>query len=412
MSNTPNFTSSNFDSINADFQDNHPHEENSEDFIRRNLNDNDEIDNNNQQPETGINMTNNLVSFINEEPNNENSSENTLKKSQNSFISKKRRKTKTPNKTKEKENKNKKGKNSHQDNSIKEAIKALLLIIKIIIEIFGNITLPDFDSNDFVGGTLQNEILCRSKMYQIFAYKDDYKKILENAEPNKPEDEKKFNYFLTRNFEELFKEYYNNNKNFLIEGKYETIDLFRTFREEIKRRKEKVYELDDEKKKEEKINNFIEASKLIFNNFKGCKGRHRASLKHYDKIKIDRFDNYLKHNLIKKESDEKSLIINLDESKSEDSIESRKDINDSQSKNDEILSGFNSDNNNNYQHERNSLGEYVSFGYPSLRSKTTNYEDNNVPSPINTQNYEISIFKKGWNNGVFNEHEFIEFELV
>ena len=125
-------------------------------------NDNDEIDNNNQQPETGINMTNNLVSFINEEPNNENSSENTLKKSQNSFISKKRRKKKTPNKTKEKENKNKKGKNfSHQDNSIKEAIKALLLIIEIIIEIFGNITLPNFDSNDFVGGTLQNEIVCR-----------------------------------------------------------------------------------------------------------------------------------------------------------------------------------------------------------------------------------------------------------
>ena len=27
-------------------------------------------------------------------------------------------------------------------------------------------------------------------MYQIFASKDDYKKILENAEPNKPEDEK------------------------------------------------------------------------------------------------------------------------------------------------------------------------------------------------------------------------------
>ena len=99
MSNTP-LSSSNFDSINADFQDNHPHEENSEDFIRRNLNDNDEIDNNNPQPETGINMTNNLVSFINEEPNNENSSENTLKKSQNSFISKKRTKTKTPNKTK------------------------------------------------------------------------------------------------------------------------------------------------------------------------------------------------------------------------------------------------------------------------------------------------------------------------
>ena len=72
MSNTPNFTSSNFDSINADFQDNHPHEENSEDFIRRHSEDNDKIYNNNPQAETRINMTNNTVPFINEFPNSEN----------------------------------------------------------------------------------------------------------------------------------------------------------------------------------------------------------------------------------------------------------------------------------------------------------------------------------------------------
>ena len=296
----------------------------------------------------------------------------------------------------------------------------MLLIIKIIIEIFGNITLPDFDCNDFVGGTLQNEILCKSKMYQIFGSNEDYKKILENAEPVKSEDEKKFNYFLTRTFEELFKEYYNNNRNFLIEGKYETIDLFRTFSEEIKRRKEKVYESDDGKKKEEKINNFIEASKLIFNNFKGCKKRLRASLKYYDEINIDRFDNYLKlnnnsdnnekekgeiHGLIKKESNEKSLIVDLHDSKSENLKEPKKDMNEPQSKNDDILSGFNSDNINHY--ESSSLDEPFSFKeYPSsLPNKPTNYEDNNIPSPINTQNYEINIFKKCWNNGFFNDHD-------
>ena len=414
MINDPFNTSPNYDSIDSDFQDNHQSEEYSENFIQQNLND-EEVDINNHQSETGINMSNDLVPIINEAPHNENNSEN-----KKDFISKKRKKTKKSNE--KNENKNKKEKKSHRDNSIKEGIKALLLIIKIIIEIFGNITLPKFDCNEFVGGTLQNKILCESKIYQIFSSNEDYKNILEETEPANPEDKKIFNYFLTRTFNYLFQKYYLNDRVFLIEGKKETITLFRTFSEEKKRRKEKVYELDNEEKKEEKIKNFIDASKLIFNNFEGCKTRKRAKLKHYDKIEIDKFENYLKqnnnidnnkekekeeiHTPTKKESDEKSLKEDLDNSKSEDSKEPIKDVNEPQSKNDEILFEINPGDNNNNNYGSNLLDEPASFNiYSSFINKQTNFDDNNVPSPINTQNYGNNIIEKSWENGFFNDND-------
>ena len=414
MINDPFNTSPNYDSIDSDFQDNHQSEEYSENFIQQNLND-EEVDINNHQSETGINMSNDLVPIINEAPHNENNSEN-----KKDFISKKRKKTKKSNV--KNENKNKKEKYSNRDNSIKEGIKALLLIIKIIIEIFGNITLSKFDCNEFVGGTSQNKILCKSKIYQIFSSNEDYKNILEETEPANPEDKKIFNYFLTRTFNYLFQKYYLNDRVFLIEGKKETITLFRTFSEEKKRRKEKVYELDNEEKKEEKIKNFIDASELIFNNFEGCKTRKRAKLKHYDKIKIDKFENYLKqnnnidnnkekekeeiHNLIKKESDEKSLKEDLDNSKSEDSKEPIKDVNEPQSKNDEILFEINPGDNNNNNYGSNLLDEPASFNiYSSFINKQTNFDDNNVPSPINTQNYGNNIIEKSWENGFFNDND-------
>ena len=95
-------------------------------------------------------------------------------------------------------------------------------------------------------------------MYQIYGHQKKYRQILENDKPGKPMDEKIFNYFMTRNYNYLFRKYYLNDKVFLIEGKYEIIDLFRTFNEEIKRRKESIYKFDDEEKKVEKIKNFID----------------------------------------------------------------------------------------------------------------------------------------------------------
>ena len=373
------------------------------------------FDDNNPQSETNKNKSNELVHFNNETSFNEKDSEKIHKKNKNAIISKKRQKTKTSNIVKE--NKKEKEKNSHKDNSIKEGLKALILIVKIIIETFGNITLPKFDCNDLVGGTLQNEILCRSKMYQIFGHEKKYRQILENAKPVKPMDEKIFNYFMTRNYNYLFRKYYLNDNVFLIEGKYEIIDLFRTFNEEIKRRKESIYKFDDEKKKVEKIKNFIDASKIIFNNFKGCKRRLRGNLKYYDRIKIDKFDNYLKHSnnlnnneekekekindLIKKASDDKSLksiTAGIDIPKSEEFIELRKDIFDILSKNNEMLLRTNSDNIDNI-YENNLLGETVLSNRYSFTNKTTNYyddNDNDMPSPINTKSYVNDIFEKNW----------------
>ena len=418
MINGPFNTSPNYDSIDSDFQDNHQSEEYSENFIQRNLNDDEEVDINNHQSETGINMSNDLVPIINEAPHNENNSEN-----KKDFISKKRKKTKKSNE--KKENKNKKEKDSHRDNSIKEGIKALLLIIKIIIEIFGNITLPKFDCNEFVGGTLQNKILCKSKIYQILCSDEDYREILIKAKPANPENEKKFNYFLTSTYNDLFQKYYNSkDKVFSIEGKEETITLFRTFKEEIKRRKEIVYKSGNEAEKEKKIKNFIDASELIFNNFKGCKKRERAKLKHYDKIKIDKFENYHEqnnnsynnqekekekeeiHGLIKKSNDGKSLMENLDDSKSEELKELKNEINESQSRNDEIFSGINPNSINNIS-ESNLLPETFSFNVNSLfMNKTTNDEDNNMPSPVITQNYRSDIFGKIQDDGFFNNYNF------
>ena len=85
MINGPFNTSPNYDSIDSDFQDNHQSEEYSENFIQRNLNDDEKVDINNHQSETGINMSNDLVPIINEAPHNENNSEN-----KKDFISKKR----------------------------------------------------------------------------------------------------------------------------------------------------------------------------------------------------------------------------------------------------------------------------------------------------------------------------------
>ena len=91
MINGPFNTSPNYDSIDSDFQDNHQSEEYSENFIQRNLNDDEEVDINNHQSETGINMSNDLVPIINEAPHNENNSEN-----KKDFISKKEKRQKNP----------------------------------------------------------------------------------------------------------------------------------------------------------------------------------------------------------------------------------------------------------------------------------------------------------------------------
>jgi len=93
----------------------------------------------------------------------------------------------------------------------------------------GNITFPNLDCNDFIKGLKQNKWRYRSKVYQIIGYIKKYRKILMKAKPANSEDEKIFNYFLINTFEDLFKEYYKNNRKFLIGGEYKTIGGFKIF---------------------------------------------------------------------------------------------------------------------------------------------------------------------------------------
>ena len=215
------------------------------------------------------------------------------KKCKNDFISKKRKNKKKSDGSK----KNKKEKKILSGNSFKEGLKPILLSAKTIIEKKGNIKFPNFDCNYFIGGIKQNKILLKSKMYQIIGYNYEYKQILEKARADNSEDEKILNYFLTSTFEDLFKEYYNNNRDFTIGGKKQTIGLFKIFKEVLEHK---------QKNEEKNIDGFIDASKKIFNNFEGCKEKpNRTLLSYYDKVKIERFDD-----LDNKEETIKRLDIN------------------------------------------------------------------------------------------------------
>ena len=235
----------------------------------------------------------------------------------NTFLEKK---TKNPNTVKPKKGKNNVDKIDEEikksekkvkynsDNSIKEAIKAFLLKMKSMIEINGDFIFNKFDCNDILGGVKQNELVRKAKLYQILGYKEEYRKILEDA---KPEDPEKYNYFLSSNFGFLFDKYFLNVRKFNINRKEEEVLEFKTLKDEIKRRREKVYNIYDEKEREERINNFIYSSYLVFNDFKDCQiGEVKAKkgLIDYIQNRIEKFEKiYSEPNLVQ----EKEKFINL-----------------------------------------------------------------------------------------------------
>ena len=269
MSQEPSKPETNYNSISEDFEDSQ--KKIPKDPMKIELDDNGD---NNPQLNTGINLINKLIPSDNDTPL---KAQINPKKDKNEFISKKRKKKKKSDETKG----NKKENKTNSDNSFKEGMKPVLLSVKTIIEIKGNITLANFDCNYFLGGIKQNKILYRSIMYQIIGYK--YRKILMKAKPANSEDEKIFNYFLINTFEDLFKEYYKNNRKFLIGGEYKTIGLFKIFEEVLNHK---------QKEGEKNIVGFIDASEKIYNNFEGCRERqNKIRLKRFDKVKIQKFDN-------------------------------------------------------------------------------------------------------------------------
>ena len=184
--------------------------------------------------------------------------------------------------------------NFNKDNSIKEAMKAFILIMKIIIEILGDITFKNFDCNDILGGVKQNKLIKKANLYQILGYNKENRKILRNAKPKNAEI---FNYFLSRNFGFLFEKYFLNERKFKINGKEVSVEEFKTLKDEVKRRREKIYNEDDENTRKEKINNFIYSSFLVFTDFKGCHSRvvkAKKGLKDYRENRIEKFFVYSK----------------------------------------------------------------------------------------------------------------------
>ena len=271
MSQEPSKPETNYNSISEDFEDSQ--KKMPKDPMKIELDDNGD---NNPQLNTGINIINKLIPSDNDTPL---KAQINPKKDKNEFISKKRKKKKKSDETKG----NKKENKTNSDNSFKEGMKPVLLSVKTIIEIKGNITFPNLDCNDFIKGLKQNKILYRSKVYQIIGYIKKYRKILMKAKPANSEDEKIFNYFLINTFEDLFKEYYKNNRKFLIGGEYKTIGLFKIFEEVLNHKK---------KEGEKNIVGFIDASEKIYNNFEGCRERqNKIRLKNFDKVKIQKFDN-------------------------------------------------------------------------------------------------------------------------
>ena len=198
------------------------------------------------------------------------------------------------------------------DNSIKQSIRAFILNKKSMFKIGEDITLKNFNCNDILGGVKQNKLIRKAKLYQILGYKEEYRKILEDA---KPEDAEKFNYFLSSNFGFLFDKYFLNDRKFNINGKEEEVLEFKTLNDEIKRRREHEYKKYEEKEREERINIFIYSSYLVFNDFKDCESREvkaEKGLIDYTQNRIEKFFIYAKKKKFEPNiAQEKEKFLNL-----------------------------------------------------------------------------------------------------
>ena len=220
----------------------------------------------------------------------------TSKKDSNEFIGRKTKRQGKKKKSKTTKNneditKTKKEDEFNQDDFFRNAINALIWNMEVMIEVDGDIIFNNFQCKEIVGGVKQNELIMKAKLYQVLNYKDKYRDILIKAKP-KTKQKARFYYFLTRPFRFLFEKYFLNSRTFIIGGKEVYVKEFKTLNDEIKRRREKVYEKDDEFTRNKKIDNFIYCSFLIFNNFKGCqrrKTRAKNGLVDYSKNEISNF---------------------------------------------------------------------------------------------------------------------------
>ena len=191
----------------------------------------------------------------------------------------------------------------NKDNCIKKAMKALFRK-EIYLEILGDITFKKFNSKDFIKGTIQNKLILRSKVYQILGFKEGYRKLIECDDKPEKENEKFFNFFMTRSVGFLFEKYFLDDRCFEIEGKNETIENFKTLKDEIERLRKEVYNECNEDEREKKINQFIYGCYLVFTNFKDCETRERDKINKYNEIEIKRYEDYLSNEKNKESTDD------------------------------------------------------------------------------------------------------------
>ena len=112
--------------------------------------------------------------------------------------------------------------------------------------------------NFLFGSIARDKRILKLKMYQILCSKKENRKILKYSEPKNEDDKKIFYFLLSSQYKFLYKQYYNNNRKFEIDGKNITMFKFPILKEIIKERKKKFYDNDTQK-----IKNFEKACKSV-----------------------------------------------------------------------------------------------------------------------------------------------------
>ena len=200
---------------------------------------------------------------------------------------------------------------TRKDNLRKEIMKKPVNIVKKVAEKIGKIKL-NINLNDVFGTNYeQNKATLDLKIYEILCLNKDNIKKLEEVKLNQ-EDEKIFNYLLTRTYEFIYENYLNNNRIFKIGKNLVEIKEFKTFNDIINKRrnktkKEKIKIKDEYGKIKEKeigkyneneMNEFIKTSKEYFKQLRNgfFDKRKQKNNKIFIVVKsIARFEDFIKN---------------------------------------------------------------------------------------------------------------------
>lgn len=171
----------------------------------------------------------------------------------------------------------------NRDNYIKSILKTPYPSFVKVVEEYGEINnsklkLKRVNLKNVFGGTIQNKISIKWKLYQIICFNKDNQTLLEQA---KPKNEAIFKLILSCTYEDLLKIYYNKGiKNLDIKKKYILKKFFKTFDEVKKNRKVNYYSNE----------NFDPLTSVVLNDFMGRAIRKRQKNVINDVVLIKKFE--------------------------------------------------------------------------------------------------------------------------